>query len=199
MPAQAPNYSGNNSLPPLNQNGSVDINNPAPAQQAPAQAPQNAPAQNTGQQPAHGQQPSTFDNPPGQIQQNSPQKPEQPTRSLPPCNGTWAGEAIANVEQTPQGGIRWAVKLLPMDAKYGIVDFETEVIINNSMVVNGYQPHIEPWNYLFHGSIPKIVQVSGSPAGYTLKSGDVLHFIWMWTSVADGQSGAMTELQCVYG
>ncbi len=76
MPAQMPNYSGNSSLPPLNQNGFIDINNPAPAQQAPAQAAQNAPAQNSGQ-PLHGQQPPAYDNAPGQIQQQPQPNPDQ--------------------------------------------------------------------------------------------------------------------------
>ncbi|WP_157931472.1 hypothetical protein [Mycobacteroides abscessus] len=71
-----PNYSGNNSLPPLNQNGFIDINNPAQAQQAPAQAAQNAPAQNSGQ-PLHGQQPPAYDNAPGQIQQQPRPNPDQ--------------------------------------------------------------------------------------------------------------------------
>lgn len=75
MPAQMPNYSGNNSLPPLNQNGFIDINNPAP-QQAPAQAAQNAPAQNSGQ-PIHGQQPPAYENAPGQIQQPQPNPDQQ--------------------------------------------------------------------------------------------------------------------------
>ncbi len=195
---QVPNYNSGNSLPPLNQSGSVDINNPGPAQQAPAQAGQNSPAQSSGQ-PAHGQQPLTYDNAPGQIQKGSPQKPgEPPQRPLPQCNATWTGEAVVNIHPTPQGGILWAVKLLPLDAKYGDIEFETEIIINNVMKVNGYQPHIEPWYYLFHGSMTKTVQTIGNATPYTLQPGDTLHFLWIWTSVEHPPDGAMTEVQCTY-
>lgn len=76
MPAQAPDYSGNNSLPPLDQSNSVNIYNQAP-NQAPRQAPaQQAPIEQGGP-PAHGQQPPAYDNAPGQIQQQPQPNPDQ--------------------------------------------------------------------------------------------------------------------------
>lgn len=75
MPAQMPDYSGNNSLPPLDQSNSVNIYNqsPNPAQQAPAQQ---APIQQGGP-PQHGEQPPAYDNAPGQIQQQPQPNPDQ--------------------------------------------------------------------------------------------------------------------------
>lgn len=65
---QLPEYSASNSLPPLNQANSVNIYNQA-AQPLPAQAAQNAPAEQPGP-PMHGQQPSTYDHP-KEVQQMS--------------------------------------------------------------------------------------------------------------------------------
>lgn len=67
---QPPTSGASNSLPPLDQANSISIYNQTPSQATPAQGAQSPSAEQSGS-PAHGQQPSTYDNAPQQIQQMS--------------------------------------------------------------------------------------------------------------------------------
>lgn len=118
-------------------------------------------------------------------------------KAFPPCHGTFNDvSAVVVVQQSPSHGIPWGVKLTPANSSLGVVNFSAQIYADRNQA-NVYQPHIEPWNYLFHGPLPRTFQKVGGGT-YTMHGGSTVSFLWYWRSVAQPGRGGYAYLNCVY-
>lgn len=114
-----------------------------------------------------------------------------------PCMGTFDHKAsVVTLQQSPTAGIPWLIKLTPANAAFGEVNMSAQIYVDNNRA-NVYDPHIEPWNYQFHGPLPRTFQRFGGGT-YTMHTGSEVSFLWTWNSVAQPAQGGYGFVNCVY-
>lgn len=116
----------------------------------------------------------------------------------PKCRGTFK-HAVADVtlQESMKHGIPWIVKLRKANSKFGVINFSAQIYANNHQA-NVYQPHVEPWNYQFHGPLPRPFSVVKSSKKYTMPRGATVSFLWTWYSVAKPTQGAYRYVNCTF-
>ncbi|NQE88759.1 hypothetical protein [Nocardia terpenica] len=120
-----------------------------------------------------------------------------PRAPFPPCQGTFDDTAATvTLQQSPVFGIPWLVRLKPELAYQGTINFQAQIFADNRQA-NVYQPHVEPWDYNFHGPLPRTFQVIGD-GNYTMHAGSEVSFLWYWTSITHSGSGGYAFNNCVY-
>lgn len=62
---------------------------------------------------------------------------------------------------------------------------------------NVYQAHTEPWNYLFHGTVPRTFDAYGVGL-HTMPMGADISFLWYWTSITNTGSGGYRMVNCSF-
>lgn len=116
----------------------------------------------------------------------------------PKCRGTFK-HAVADVtlQESMKHGIPWIVKLRKANSKFGVINFSAQIYANNRQA-NVYQPHVEPWNYQFHGPLPRTFSIVRSSKKYTMPRGATVSFLWTWYSVAKPTQGAYRYVTCTF-
>ena len=115
-----------------------------------------------------------------------------------PCMATLKNQAATlTVQQSPTFGIPWGLQLTPANAKYGVVVFKADIFAGGRPA-DVYQPHTEPWNYHFHGSLPIPFKVKGSNGSYSMKAGDEVYFSFIWTSLVLPGEGGFAMYSCKF-
>ncbi|MCX4826002.1 hypothetical protein OG883_40720 [Streptomyces sp. NBC_01142] len=115
---------------------------------------------------------------------------------LPKCRGTFR-HAVGKVtlQESKKYGIPWGLKLSKRMAPQGIIRLKAQIFANKREA-NVYQPHTEPWNYHFHGPLPRTFNPKGKAKKYTIKRGDEVSFLWTWKSVSKPKSGGARFVNC---
>ncbi|MFF4600757.1 hypothetical protein [Amycolatopsis sp. NPDC001319] len=135
------------------------------------------------------------------LQDTSGARPEpaaRPSAAYPACHGTFPSNGTANitVQSSATSGIPWVVKLTSPNSRFGVVVMSAQIYANNHQA-NVYAPHTEPWNYQFHGPLPRKFQVVGGGT-YTMPKGATVSFLFTWHSAAHPTEGGYAYLNCTY-
>jgi hypothetical protein len=83
------------------------------------------------------------------------------------------------------------------DSIDGTVSFSTQAYADDYQA-NGYQPHVEPWDYAFHGYLSNPFQVAGLPVPHTMVAGSVVSFLWWWSKLPKYHAGGYAYVNCTY-
>ncbi|MDX2938603.1 hypothetical protein [Streptomyces ipomoeae] len=117
---------------------------------------------------------------------------------LPKCRGTFRHvTGTVTLQESKKYGIPWGVKLSKKIAPQGIIRFKAQIFANKREA-NVYAPHTEPWNYHFHGPLPRTFDPKGKAKKYTIKRGDEVSFLWTWKSVSKPKSGGYRFVNCKF-
>ncbi|MFE7838922.1 hypothetical protein ACFU53_23605 [Streptomyces sp. NPDC057474] len=117
---------------------------------------------------------------------------------LPKCRGTFRHTTgTVTLQESKKYGIPWGVKLSKKIAPQGIIRFKAQIFANKREA-NVYAPHTEPWNYHFHGPLPRTFDPKGKAKKYTIKRGDEVSFLWTWKSVSKPKSGGYRFVNCKF-
>jgi hypothetical protein len=118
--------------------------------------------------------------------------------AYPACHGTFPSNGAANivVQSSAVSGIPWGVNLTPANAQFGVVTLSAQIYADNRQA-NVYAPHTEPWNYQFHGPLPRTFQVIGG-GSYKMPSGATVSFLFTWHSAAKPTQGGYAYLNCQF-
>ena len=121
-----------------------------------------------------------------------------PAAAYPACHGTFPSNGVANitVQSSAAHGIPWVVKLTSANSRFGVVVLSAQIYANNRQA-NVYAPHTEPWNYNFHGPLPRKFQKVGGGT-YTMPDGATVSFLFVWHSAAHPPEGGYAYLNCKY-
>ena len=147
----------------------------------------------------------TLDSPEGQrltetLHSTSAARPSAAAAAAayPACHGTFPSNGVANitVQSSAAHGIPWVVKLTSANSRFGVVVLSAQIYANNRQA-NVYAPHTEPWNYNFHGPLPRKFQVVGGGT-YTMPDGATVSFLFVWHSAAHPSEGGYAYLTCKY-
>lgn len=140
--------------------------------------------------------PGCVDCPPQAGPQPPPQTP--PSKVTAPCEGVFNNTASTmTLQQSPTAGIPWRVDLAPIVSDQGLVNFNVQVFVDGKMA-NVYQTHIEPWDYIFHGPLPRTFDVKFAPGTYTMHTGSEVSFLYYWQSVTKSAAGGYGFVNCLY-
>ncbi|MET8999217.1 hypothetical protein [Amycolatopsis sp. NPDC004169] len=128
----------------------------------------------------------------------TPQPSVAAAAAYPACHGTFPSNGVANitVQSSAAHGIPWVVKLASANSRFGVVVLSAQIYANNRQA-NVYAPHTEPWNYNFHGPLPRKFQKVGGGT-YTMPDGATVSFLFVWHSAAHPSEGGYAYLTCKY-
>lgn len=116
-----------------------------------------------------------------------------------PCQGTFDNDkvSVVTLQQSPVYGIPWSMRLTPpVNAPFGVVTMNAQIFADNNRA-NVYAPHVEPWDYFFHGPLPRTFQRIGG-GSYTMPAGSQVSFLWTWTSTSRPADGGYSLVNCTY-
>ncbi|WP_055711135.1 hypothetical protein [Streptomyces torulosus] len=117
---------------------------------------------------------------------------------LPKCRGTFRHTTgTVTLQESKKYGIPWGVKLSKKIAPQGIILFKAQIFANKREA-NVYAPHTEPWNYHFHGPLPRTFDPKGKAKKYTIKRGDEVSFLWTWKSVSKPKASGYRFVNCKF-
>lgn len=114
------------------------------------------------------------------------------------CQGIFDNDkvSVTTLQQSPVSGIPWIIRLAPPNATFGTVTMTAQIFADNNRA-NVYAPHVEPWNYEFHGPLPRNFQRIGGGT-YTMHAGSQVSFLWTWASSAQPTRGGYSYVNCTY-
>jgi hypothetical protein len=113
------------------------------------------------------------------------------------CTGTFDDNSAVVTLQESNASIPWGVRLKPMNSVLGEVAFSNQSFADNYQA-NSYQPHYEPWNYWFHGSLANPFSIVGSSLKHQMKIGSAVSFLWTWHSISKPASGGYAWVNCTF-
>jgi len=115
-----------------------------------------------------------------------------------PCQGIFENDkaSVVTLQQSPVYGIPWIIRLTPMNEQFGVVTLSAQIYADSNRA-NVYIPHPGPWNYEFHGPLPRTFQRLGG-GNYTMHPGSQVSFLWTWASTARPAQGGYSFLNCTY-
>ncbi|BBX87948.1 hypothetical protein MAUB_58210 [Mycolicibacterium aubagnense] len=140
--------------------------------------------------------PGCVECPPQAGPEPKPQAP--PSKVTAPCQGDFDNVAsILTLQQSPSSGIPWGIKLQPVVSDQGVVNMSVEIFVDGKLA-NVYEPHLQPWNYVFHGPLPRSFSVRYEADKYTMHAGSEVSFLYHWYSVTKTGSGGYGFVNCLY-
>lgn len=140
--------------------------------------------------------PGCVECPPQAGPEPKPQAP--PSKVTAPCQGDFDnGASVLTLQQSPISGIPWGITLQPVVSDQGVVNMSVQVFVDGKLA-NVYRPHLQPWNYVFHGPLPRTFDVLYEPGGYTMHAGSEVSFLYHWYSVSKTGSGGYGFVNCLY-
>lgn len=108
---------------------------------------------------------------------------------IPTCDGAFPshdpGGALVGTAYLQQTTTKllWSLDLAATQAPLGVISFNVDVV-GDGYPANVYGAHVVPWNYNFHGTVPRKFPVKGLNCEHELAPGSVVEFTWKWVSVA---------------
>lgn len=115
----------------------------------------------------------------------------------PPCSGTFdEPSAVITLQESPTS-IPWSAPIKASTGIQGIVFYANQTFADGYQA-NSYQPHIEPWNYFFHGSLSNPFPVVGANLTHSMHDGSEVSFLWYWFNIPIPRAGGYAFVNCTY-
>ncbi|MBO2450747.1 hypothetical protein J4573_26830 [Actinomadura barringtoniae] len=117
--------------------------------------------------------------------------------AFPPCTGIFdEPSATVNIESGPTS-LPWSAPIKASTGIQGTVYYANQTFADGYQA-NSYQPHVEPWDYFFHGSLSNPFPVVGANLSHTMQDGSEVSFLWYWFNIPYPAAGGYAFVNCTY-